>query len=225
LRQIVKWEEEVAAVKARNRISSKIPPLHGYWDRLAPQDQGEQDEHELYHAVGEALSGWESGVEGSFAVLFGHFMHADQYAAQRVYGTLSSGGAKKSAMLAAAEAFFQTHNCEPAFNDDLELLLNHHGNAISRRNDIAHGIVTCLWNWEEHLPIGFFLVPPFHATKKVKHSAKYADMRGGPPSLYDYRFVSEDIYGFADKFMLLDDWIRRYSERVMDRALEKKTRK
>ncbi len=176
-----------------------IPPIHHYWDRPEPRDQGDDGPDPIFLSVGRALSRWES-VESVFARTFGLFVESDSSAAIRAYGAITSSSGRREALREAAAVFSDKRgNSFP--QDDFGLLMKHYADASARRNEIAHGMVAS-FNIEDQSR-GFFLVPATYNSRKneaftltfvkeVKQSKDQFKVFG-----HNYRYTSADISHFA----------------------------
>src|SRR5438067_51912 len=92
-------------------------------------------------AVGKALSTWEF-TEGIFAHLFATLIRPlrGSYAARRAYGSIQASRGRLEIIQTTAEVFFRNL---PSIDlqADLKEVMKLYGEAGSRRNDIAHGLL------------------------------------------------------------------------------------
>lgn len=183
-----------------------IPPLHNYWDHRPESELGDLKANDIFVAVGMALSAWEQ-CELDFATLFSLFLRSEFYSAVRVYGTISSNGAKQSALSEAADVFFGIRRAEKPDVDNFTLLMKHFSYGCSRRNDIAHGIVVCfeLTRHSTH-----FLVPSEYSSRKNKSELGWSTK--SPDEIVPaYRMTRADIEHFINKFSELHKWVDVYT--------------
>jgi hypothetical protein len=143
------------------------------WDRPSIPIIGDETPHEVYTAVGWALSGWEM-LEMSLVGLFDSFIgiDLDSHASHRAYGAVTIWNIRRDMLRAAAEAYFLEFP-NPALSKDIEETINLIDHCASRRNDIAHGIVLA---YDEIFgppsPLGGFrgwlLFPSLTSTKAIR---------------------------------------------------------
>lgn len=111
------------------------------WDRPQPfpdSDVPEGSPDELYFAIGKALSEW-SGVEHRLCMLFVClYLDKHGYGAYKLYGALPSTAARMSALRVSAEALFAKKHEHAAYAKSILSLTE---KFLSRRNDIAHGLL------------------------------------------------------------------------------------
>jgi hypothetical protein len=160
--------------------------------------------------VGRTLSTWEY-VEGLFSNLFAMFMDAPTSVAVRVYGTIVSNSGRRAALKEASESAFHRKRVSPEHRKAWKELVAHYEPASNRRVEIAHGHVVQTafgspGHSEEH---GFFLMPPSYNTKKtdpihIMITKKWLDAAG------DYRYTSQNIAHFEERFVELSQWASRF---------------
>jgi hypothetical protein len=73
------------------------------WNPLPTEPQGDSDAKLLYHAVGVALSQWES-VEDALAGLYTQLIGSRSQSARDAYGSVASGKGRFNMIMAAAGA-------------------------------------------------------------------------------------------------------------------------
>ena len=104
-----------------------------HWEMPPPAARGTPSE--VYEAVGQALSMWES-IENSFAWMFQVLVEGKSVAAQRVYGTITTSHGRRVALQAASEVYFSIHHTPEEirlyFND---LIANFKETSRRREND------------------------------------------------------------------------------------------
>jgi hypothetical protein len=179
-----------------------LPPIHGFWDRPATRAVGDQEGVPIFLAVGEASHSWEL-VESQFATIFTLLVESWSHAGDRVYGTLSSNGAKAAALNAAADVFFLERNVEEPYREHFALLIKHFQQAVSRRNDIIHAVVNRFIVEGEIR--GYFLSPPSHSTSKTAVPGS-PEFWAGIDMGHRYLFTAEDVRALTDKFTELSAW-------------------
>jgi hypothetical protein len=181
---------------------SDLPTPALYWARPAPKENGNADINDIFAAVGQALSAWE-GLEGVVVDLFVLFVQSYSPAARRAYGSIMSQGGRREAMFAASESCFLIHKVTAEDVAKFNKFIDHWANAVGRRNEIAHGVVTNVKINETER--GHFLCPAGYNTKKNRPS------KGFFPDYYsaddefsflpgDYRYTKEDIAHFIERF-------------------------
>lgn len=209
-----------------------IPAQKDFWNRPQQKDIGSSSIDIIYLSVGKALSSWEI-VECSFAKLFGLLVSSGEnhikieQAAERAYGAITGTIARKQAIMNAAEIYADWHK-ESFSMQDLKLLCGHYSDAVGRRNDIAHAIVTNFKNDLEDK--GYFLVPPFYLSgkNKAKTSPFWNEARSkseiDPLFIFghDYRYTHEDINYLSSLFQKLNEHITQFfMEQLMNNANKK----
>lgn len=117
------------------------------WDPPPLPPDGTKETSELFQAVGDALSAWES-VEHQIAVIFTVLVAEnppwpplpDATPAIRAYGSIFSAQARYAMVEAAARPFFYFHP-HTEFEERLKKLMKEVNGWNARRNDVAHGRV------------------------------------------------------------------------------------
>jgi hypothetical protein len=128
-----------------------------YWERpeLSPDDRGDASVDPIFHAVGLALSQWETAesVLVDLFIMLCDLDNANSYTAiRRAFGTLESSGGRRKALEEAAEVYFGHYWGDPA-TKPFKKLLSTFERASGRRNDIAHGRAHHLTvYWESGVP-------------------------------------------------------------------------
>jgi hypothetical protein len=192
--------------KGSRRESAPKPFPDDYWNRSAIRDRGDENEEQVFRAVGRALTSWEKLEEG-FAWLFTTILQSpgSSAAARRVYGSITTSHGRREALRAAAEITLGSQH-QTAFNQ----LIKNFADASARRDDIAHGVVmrlstgsiTTQTDPDNLLAsanfVGCYLSPSPYVTQRT-----YAF--GPPPNAPifasgKYLYTSADIDAFADKF-------------------------
>jgi len=168
--------------------------------RPALAETGDKEPNAFFHAVGEALNEWEN-TEKSFAHIFSKLVapRASGFAAQRAYGTIIANPVHRQMIAAAAEIFFRNFP-DAAAESELSQLLKWYGDASSRRNDFAHGIVGGDIINGTHF---YFLVPNTWGSRSRKMNLEI-----------EYRYSSEQIQDFKDRFRQLGGRASRLFERL-----------
>jgi hypothetical protein len=179
----------------RTRTKSKRHPDSNPWDRPPIPSTGDETEEELYRAVGRALSGWEF-LEMELAGLFDVFIgtNLDSHASHRAYGSVTIWNVRRDMLKATADAFFLNfHN--PRLQSRVTQAINRVDCFASRRNDIAHGIVTA---YDEFMRVfhphggfnGWLLFPAYTSTKAVREPFRFPK----------YGFNAKIINEFGEQF-------------------------
>ncbi len=180
------------------------------WDVAPILDQGDPNPEMLWTAVGRALTGWEK-LDQVQAHIFGILCGSRLGAASTAYGTIVASSTRASMVLAAAEVVLKD---APLLSATTIKMLGDIGNLGSRRNEIAHGIVSHYKSSEpdpdrpgglREKDNGHFLMPPSYA---VKYRTKKALAWNAPfthRGKYAYTAAQVDEYGgqFANYYVRL----------------------
>jgi len=184
----------------------QLPPHEKYWASPEPSKNGDETDTEVFAAVGQALSSWEV-LESIVVNLFVLFAQSYSPAVIRAYGSIDSAIGRWNAMKAAADSCFSIHN---VLEQDIKKFGTFHKHwqvAISRRNEIAHGIVTRVRIDDKDR--GHFLCPARYNTKKNHAGNGYFSLQ--LPRDEDefgfmsgkYRYTKGDIFHFNERFNVL----------------------
>ena len=180
-----------------------LPQPHEYWEKPPIRERGDYDTVGLFHGVGVALSTWEN-VELVFANMFSVFVESSSLAASRAYGAIASHSGRREALDNAAEIFFVSKLAKESVRADFRTLMKHFKDAATRRNEIAHGIVTALIvDDREH---GIFLMPPDYNSRKTSPEMRGIGLGEVSPLFHleaDYRYVADDLKRFIERFDVL----------------------
>jgi hypothetical protein len=188
-----------------------------YWERPSLRMMGEENPSKIYHAVGYALSQWEhadQALSQLFLALTGCSDPTTYRVIQRSYGSITSNSGRREAVLAAAEIYFAPSWEIKAVRKSIVDITDAVGRASRRRDDVAHGIVWGNITVDETV-YGSFLMPPEYNTGRT-----YASISPGDPLGFQrakYRYISDDIEGFAFKFSQLRNYIWEYTAKVYKR--------
>lgn len=184
----------------------ELPPHNPFWERPAAKSQGDEFSDAIFLAIGISLTKWEI-IETFFALIFKHLVESQSNAALRAYGSIASARGRRDALEAAAETFFRIHDIP---NDQIvrfDKLIKHFGCASTRRNEIAHGTLCSVTGH------GCFLMPPDYNTNKtdLPKARTGDDINEVLDSLgMHYRYTSEDISHFKDRFTVLGNAVIEY---------------
>jgi hypothetical protein len=187
-----------------------------YWARPPSRAIGDTDIRVTFAAVGDALSSWEM-FEFVLSWLFMHMVEARTQAMERAYGSISAAGGRKTALKAAADAYFPRYGVTAVDVARFNKLMNHMELAVGRRNEIAHGMVFALLvdPEREHSGVTHFLGPAAYGAKGNK-PRKTIDMNAPLierlPGLY--RYTAADIEAFRDGFRALLEATGEYLEHL-----------
>lgn len=112
-----------------------------------------------------------------FAYLFALFVGSDDLNSDRcrAYGSIINSRDKRQKLTHVAGTYFQENPDSAMWQGKFQSLIDHHKEASQRRNDIAHGLVTGVYNYETSL--GIFLCPPHYnalRTQQFHESAPWA---------------------------------------------------
>lgn len=193
-----------------------------YWDRPPSRKDGDTGLDGIFRVVGMALTAWEM-AEQALADLYLVLAEADGAATAnaiaRTYGSIESNTGRRNAITSVAEVYFHPHFSEDYVSRPFNELLTHIRNASKRRDDIAHGITQRIGasTKEGYIIYGCFLLPVDYNNSRTNAFANrsvtdpdfpFNFMRG------HYRYTSEDILSFAEKFSALRLAIHRFCGQV-----------
>lgn len=121
--------------------SDQSPFAIEYWKAPKLSPQGSATQGEVFHAVGAALTAWES-VECALATLYVILCDGETgsyKALARTFGSITSSGSRREAIEAAAEIYFGQYWSTQKVRKRLTSMLKSIGAASRRRDEIAHG--------------------------------------------------------------------------------------
>jgi hypothetical protein len=127
---------------------------------------GDQDEKEVWAAVGQALSAW-AGLEQEFGRLFAAFVTPDRWLPQieRAYGAIRTFEARQDMVRAAAEAYFANFDLDfDQGGKEFRDIMKEVKEACRVRNNIAHGHVNLYPNKPDN--IEYCLFPSYFDTPR-----------------------------------------------------------
>jgi hypothetical protein len=205
-----------------------------YWSRPPPADRktGDPSVDQIYHAVGAALSSWES-TEESFALLFAVLSQGRELdvhnSLRRAFGSIENTAGRIRAVQAVAPVYFGQYWELAEVRRPLTVLLEEVQHASYRRNDIAHGkalnVITHDRSPDGSLTerrLGALLVAPEYMTGRTNLDVQaFGEDDAFALTRSHYRFTSSDILSFARKFSELQFQITYYIQTV---AKDEKTR-
>jgi len=175
------------------------------WDKRPRQPIGDDNPHDLWMAVGKALSAWEQLEEG-LAMIFGQLVDSRFGSAQIAYGKLSSPQGRSDLLLSAADWVLAGR--DDNLLDEITRLSRAAGNFSSRRNEIAHGIV--MGGFAHGRDLGTYLYPPeYNSRKLLSRADRLAFVRKHGPDKYEfdfpfrpmeYAYVATDVTYYGDQF-------------------------
>ena len=189
-----------------------LPPVKEFWAQKSDRPLGEDEPHDLWRAIGQALSAYE-WIEEEQADLFSFFVESKSPASKRAYGICVGG--RKDMLTEAGMVFLNRRN---AYLDDLDgfkIVMQHHSAASAIRNCFAHGTVRKLRS-EGDTEGKWFLISPSYNSRKVS-------LESGQ-TFYTYKieelgskfiFSSQEILNFEEKFLALRKAIHYFSMRLM----------
>jgi hypothetical protein len=186
-------------------MPNKNPPKHepppkpfpkDYWDAPEALPKGDVSPDQTYHAVGWALSGWETAeiILANIFLIMSECETQNSYnAVRRAFGSIESSAGRRKALEATAEIYFGH-----AWTN--QLVKKTFGDASRRRDEIAHGVVIPIAINSE--PMGSFLFPPEYNTQRTHAYMNnlidpLAFMRG------KYRYTAPQIMEIGAKFSAL----------------------
>jgi hypothetical protein len=183
-------------VSSREFLSMKNP-----WDIRDASPRGDVDDNMLFMTIGRALTEWEQ-VEAACATLFAVFVSASQKSvhlapAIRAYGSIASFKGRHDMLRAAAAAYFHRRKSKKEkFEARLKKLMDECLEYSNRRNEIAHGSVSMLYESRKRsnsmIKIGHYLLPSFYNPKKFKLEPAVT-----------YQYMSSDIIYYQQEFTKL----------------------
>lgn len=156
---------------------------------------------EVYLSVGRALSEWE-GMEHHFAWIFGFYCGGrEPFAARRAYGSVISFSGRSEMLRRASEAYFHSRPGHQ-MQDRFDKILDRAGKFSPRRNEIAHGVVTAIYEGTNVTAVNFWtdqrylLLPTEYATNKNV----LRPFKGRPETEPRYVYSSVEIDGYGKEF-------------------------
>jgi hypothetical protein len=132
-------------------------------------------------------------------LIFPSLIETANSAAARAYGAVESNSGRRKVILAAAEVFFGK-DWEGVVKKAFTRLIDAVEWAASRRDDIAHGIVT-RWNVDA-VDRGYFHTPPRYNTGRTHAfiDVERVETDRLATTQAKYLYTSEDINGIGEKF-------------------------
>jgi hypothetical protein len=183
------------------------------WDVRDPSPLGDSDENQIFNAVGRALTEWEQ-VENACARLFALLVSANQRRtyhapAVRAFGCINSTKTKAEMLRVAAVPYFARRKSKAQFAAQFKKVVGEYTNFSSRRNDIAHGLLSRVFitgkrtsKGERRGAIGLYLLPSFYNSKKFKEEK------------FSYQYTSSDLIHYQQEFTKLSLRIGGLVERM-----------
>lgn len=178
------------------------------WDRRPWPDKGDPTPTEIYAAVGEALSNWET-YDACLGKLFA-LLVAPVFllpVAQRAYGAVRIYEARNDMVLAAAETYCFFRRAPDALKRIKEVC-GHGRNWAGRRNEIAHGVVQPFFRKDRIVdsPSGYALYPSW-ASARAR----------GVTGLAGYAYSAQDILYYAAEFLKLQNPVNELSNALISK--------
>lgn len=182
----------------------------GYWGRAKLKDVtvGDDNRDRIFHAVGMALTQWET-LENEMFRLYLIFCESNNSttitALRRAFGTIESSDARRKALEEVARIYFGDDNYPDGKAKPFKLLFESHKKASDRRNEIAHGIANGFMI--DNSFKGWFLFPAAYNSgcNSDSYNSSFGE-DGGPFMTEHYRYTSREIYEFSQKFSVLTDF-------------------
>lgn len=206
-----------------------------YWNEPDLKIFGDQDPDKIRFAVGHALSNWEY-VEEEISLLFMQLTECEPNSqsytvVRRSFGAVDISSQRRKMLAAAAQVYFDEHwtKASGTFKKLIETIAR----ASRRRDNIAHGTVidSIASGNSGHIVIrsiqpgigfkagdvknrGAFLVPASYNTERnfLPNEQDDDNILGFLPGIY--RYTSEDILMFSEKFRTLKVAIVRYQQSI-----------
>ncbi|PWF53633.1 hypothetical protein BHT19_0023095 [[Kluyvera] intestini] len=195
-------EDEAPNIKLTSPALEK-----SYWsrDKLESVTIGDDNPDLIFHAVGLALTQWET-LENAIFELYSIFCGCDNplttNALRRMLGAIESSDGRRKALEEAARIYFGDHNYPDGIAKPYKLLFASHKKASDRRNEIAHGIVHGFVIDNENK--GNFLFPArYNSGRNTPYMDASFGENGGQFMTEMYRYTSREIYAIAQKFGVL----------------------
>lgn len=192
-------------------MQAEAPVLKsGYWEHKAFASASTDTQDQVFHAVGAALSSWES-AESALATLYVMLCDVENgssAAIARTFGSIPSSAGRRKIIKAAAEIYFGTHWQNHRIKKGLTDLLAAFTKASERRDEFAHGqAYSFSINGKSH---GCFLF----ASQYIS-SRNLPFPPGSPEDPFSnlsstYRYTATEILDFARKFNELRDAVWSY---------------
>lgn len=194
-----------------NKPKKTIQPTAQPWNRPAWPKTGNKKQATVYQAIGKALTEWER-YEVALAVLFECFANPHHHssrpglfaAAGRAFGSVRTFEGRVAMLEAAAECYFIDYPV-PSLEERLDEVIKNGRRFCSRRNDIAHGVVSWLVPQGEYMLGGlvpgtrmeFCLYPSETSTKDRSVATEHAK----------YAYTSVEIKKFSAAFSSMADTV------------------
>jgi hypothetical protein len=175
-----------------------------YWDEpeIDPDAHGEESVDTIFHAVGVALSTWESAecaLASLFQVMSGVDSASAMVAVNRAFGSIESSAGRRTAIKAAAEIYFGEYWTDNVVKEPFNELMRAHERGSGFRNKFAHGMAYNISvNGKE---LGAFLFPAEYNTQRTNPYMS----NGSEGILFTankakYFYKADIIYQFSEKF-------------------------
>lgn len=187
-----------------NAINLSSPVLDKkYWARPSFSEVavGDESVDTIYHAVGYALSQWET-LENNIFNLYIIFCEVNNVtsiqAIRRSFGTFDSSSGRRKAIIEAAKVYFNEDVYQKGAAQPYREFFARHISASDLRNDIAHGVAYGFTVDSEEK--GNFLFPTQYNTGRNNNSWSTVYDGSDAFSSEKYRYNSKTIYEIARKF-------------------------
>lgn len=181
-----------------------------YWKAPNLSPHGSATQAEIFHAVGAALSAWES-VESALAMLYVILCDGETgpyKALARTFGSITSSGSRREAIKAAAEIYFGQDWETPRVKKRLIRMLESIGEASRRRDEIAHGQAYGIT--VDNKSYGYFLFASEYISSR---NYAFPQLNFPDPlsfSTAKYRYTASEILEFEIKFNALREAVWQY---------------
>jgi hypothetical protein len=193
---------------ALNSDQSLFAP--NYWKAPDLSPQGSNTQAEVFHAVGAALSAWES-TESVLATLYVILCDGESgpfKALARTFGSITSSGSRRDAIKAAAEIYFGQYWAMPTVKKRLIRMLDSIGEASRRRDEIAHGQAYGITI--DNKSYGYFLFASEYISSRNHAFPQFNPVDPLSYSTAKYRYSAAEILAFERKFNALRDAVWQY---------------
>jgi hypothetical protein len=169
----------------------------------------------IFHAVGQALTQWES-AECALALLFQVMSEAKEpgasHAVRRAFGSIEHSAGRRKALIAIAEVYFGPYWSNSVVKTPFNRLMKAFEQGSSRRDEIAHGMAYSVTVNNE--PKGAFLFPSEYNTQRT---FPFAGPLENDPLAFTrakYRYTTAVIHEFTRKFGQLRDMTYDYARQI-----------
>ncbi len=178
------------------------------WDVAPMLPKGDDNETDVFLAVGRALTAWEQLETGLFE-LYQILAHSTNFASEAAYGSIASSEARTEMIRAAAKRMLPPRTLSTT-TEKLYRTLKDIGNFTSRRNDIAHGQVMRIGD------SGSYLTHSFYNSRKLKPGNKSRAINAFERYGFSYAYTSAQIENYAMHFIRQKSAVQAVAEEIRE---------